>query len=91
MNNLHKSRLKLIVFVIKVVNFQKTVKVVLILVLCKINLSTGEVFCGESSYRKILTGSSMGVGRRENDICAGRLLPNIMVLMINSDEPNTRC
>ena len=58
--------------VMKVVNFQKIVKVVLISLLSIINLSAGEILCRESNCVKILTGSSVVAGRRENDECAGR-------------------
>ena len=67
--------------VIKVVNFQKIVKVVLILVLSMINLSAGEVFCRESSCVKILTGSSVGAGRRENDVYEGRPINQMLLFL----------
>ena len=53
-------------------------KVVLILVLSMIHLSACEVFCRESSYVKILMGSSVTAGRRKNHICAGRLINRML-------------
>ena len=71
---------------IKVVNFDKIMKVVLILILSMIHLSACEVFCRESSCVKILTGLSVRAKIRENNMCREAYKPNFMVAMINSDE-----